>query len=268
MNVPPVLLYHAVCPAPQPAVERERSLFVHRERFADQMEDLARRGYRALTLDEFAAGLDRRHFPHKAVLLTFDDAYGHVDDVVTPVLRRLGFAAVMFAPFGHLGGRNTWDAVWSSQLAKLEIATAGQLRALPADVWEVASHGLRHVDLRGVPPGQRRVELITARERLTELLGRLVLELAYPYGAYDVSVRHDAAFAGYRMAFAARNEPTIDRFGLSRIPISGEDSVELFRLKTSGWTSPLYRAYDRAPRWVRGPARAVLRRTGVGSGRP
>lgn len=266
MTVPPVLLYHAVCPAPQPAVARERSLFVHQDRFADQMEDLARRGYRALTLGEFAAGLDDRDFPHKAVLLTFDDAYGHVDDVVTPVLRRHGFTAVMFTPLGHLGGRNTWDAPWSPQLAQLEIATAGQLRALPTDVWEVASHGLRHVDLRSVPPSQRRVDLITARERLSELLGRLVLELAYPYGSHDAPVRHDVASAGYRMAFAARNEPVIDRFRLSRSPISGEDTIEIFRLKTSGWTSSLYRVYDRAPRWVREPAGALLRRRGVASG--
>jgi peptidoglycan/xylan/chitin deacetylase (PgdA/CDA1 family) len=266
MSVPPVLLYHAVCPVPQPALDRERPLFVHQERFADQMDDLARRGYRALTLGEFSAGLDEREFPHKAMLLTFDDAYGHVDDVVTPVLRRYGFTAVMFAPFGHLGGRNTWDAAWSSQLAKLEIATAGQLRALSSDVWEVASHGLHHIDLRTVPPGQRRVDLITARERLTELVGRPALEFAYPYGAHDVSVRRDVAFAGYRMAFAARNEPITDRFRLSRTPISGEDSLEMFRLKTSGWTSPLYRAYDRAPRWVRGPTSALLRRTGVAFG--
>jgi peptidoglycan/xylan/chitin deacetylase (PgdA/CDA1 family) len=266
MRFPPVLVYHAICPAPRQAIDRERPLFVHPDRFADQMDDLARRGYRALTLGEFGAGLDQYGFPQKTVLLTFDDAYGHVDDVVTPVLRRHGFTAVMFAPLGYLGGRNTWDAAWSPHLAKLEVASASQLRALPSDVWDVASHGLRHIDLRHVPPGGRRADLITARERLTELLGRPVLALAYPYGAHDASVRRDAAFAGYRMAFAARNKPVMDRFRLSRIPISGRDSLEIFRLKTSGWTSPLYRAYNSTPRWVRGPARALLRGAGVASG--
>jgi peptidoglycan/xylan/chitin deacetylase (PgdA/CDA1 family) len=265
MRVPPALIYHAICPAPQPSIDRERQLFVHPDRFADQMDDLARRGYRALTLGEFAAGLDRDGFPQKTMLLTFDDAYGHVDDVVTPVLRWHGFTAVMFAPLGHLGGRNTWDAAWSPHLANLEVASASQLRALPSDVWEVASHGLRHVDLCNAPPHQRRADLITARERLTELLGRPVLALSYPYGAHNISVRRDVGSAGYRMAFAARNEPVVDRFRLSRSPISGEDSLKIFRLKTSGWAPPLYRAYDRAPGWVRGPARALLRRTGVAS---
>src|SRR5947208_664186 len=119
MRVPSVLLYHAVCAQPEPAIEGERPLFMSLQRFADQMDDLARRGYRALTLGEFAAGLDERRFPHRSVLLTFDDGYAHVDAVVTPVLRRHGFRAVMFAPFGHLGGHNSWDAAWSRHLAQL-----------------------------------------------------------------------------------------------------------------------------------------------------
>ena len=125
-------------------------------------------------------------------------------------------------------------------------------------------------DARSYPSSENasRPRSSTSRSAGTEAespLGRPVLELAYPFGAHDLSVRRDVAFAGYRMAFAARPEPVIDRFRLSRCPISAQDSLEIFRWKTFGWTSALYRAYDRAPQWVRGRARALLRQAGVAS---
>jgi peptidoglycan/xylan/chitin deacetylase (PgdA/CDA1 family) len=256
---PLVLLYHAVCPPPSSPVGVERRLFLDPERFAQQIEDLDRRGFRTLTLSEYAVGLKTHAFAERTVLLTFDDAYAHIDEVVTPVLRRHGFHAVMFAPVGHLGGRNTWDAPGSANLARLQIASPSELRTLDPQVWDVASHGLRHIDLRRVSSGERRTELVAAREVLSHVLGRPVLDLAYPYGAGDASVRRDAERAGYRMAFVAADARVVDQFQLPRRPISGEDSIQMFRFKTSTWSSPFYRAYESSPRWFRRPASAVLR---------
>jgi peptidoglycan/xylan/chitin deacetylase (PgdA/CDA1 family) len=176
------------------------------------------------------------------------------------MLQYHGFTAVMFAPLSHLGNYNTWDALTSPNLAKLKIATAGELRALDPGVWEVGSHGLRHVDLRLISPSDRRIELMTARERLSAVLGRPVLDLAYPYGGTDAAVRRDVEQAGYRMAFAAGDRCAVGRFQLPRRPISGDDSLEIFRIKTSAWSNRLYRAYAATPSWVRGPAVAVVRR--------
>jgi peptidoglycan/xylan/chitin deacetylase (PgdA/CDA1 family) len=171
----------------------------------------------------------------------------------------------MFAPLGHLGGCNTWDIGRFRQLATLELASATQLRTMAPEVWEVASHGLHHVDLRTVNSTQRRTDLINARERLSELLGRRVLDLAYPHGAHDASVRRDVELAGFRMAFTAGYPGRVDRFQLPRWPVAGRDSLALFRLKTSAWSYPLYHAYHVAPSWARSSARAALSRATVGA---
>ncbi len=259
MNPVPALLYHAVGSVPRGAAEVERRLFVDPDRFAEQMNDLARRGFRSISLGEYADELNRRGAQPKTVLLTFDDAYAHVSEVVTPVLRRHGFRAVMFAPWEHLGGFNTWDAARSTRLAQLEIASPDQLRSLDPRVWEVASHGLRHIDLRTLPASTRRSELHAARMGLSKLIGRPVVDLAYPYGAQDGPVRRDALLAGYRMAFTEGYARPRDRFQLPRWPIAGDDTWEAFRLKTSKWSFPLYRAYRRAPAFARQTARVALR---------
>jgi peptidoglycan/xylan/chitin deacetylase (PgdA/CDA1 family) len=259
MSPAPALLYHAVCSAPAGAVEIERRLFLHPDRFAEQMEDLARRGFRSISLAEYAQALEWRKPQPRTVLLTFDDAYAHVDQVATPVLRRHGFRAVMFAPWEHLGGYNTWDAARSTELAQLEIASPDQLRSLDPRVWEVASHGLRHVDLRKVPAARRWIELRAARVQLSELLGQPVVDLAYPYGAQNGPVRRDAHLAGYRMAFTEGYARPRDRFQLPRWPVGGDDTWEAFRLKTSKWSLPLYRVYRRVPAFARQTARVALR---------
>jgi peptidoglycan/xylan/chitin deacetylase (PgdA/CDA1 family) len=252
-----VLLYHAVKPVPGDADREERGLFVDPEQFAQQMKDLADRGLRSLTLDEYAYGLARGSTPSNRFLLTFDDAYAHVGETVTPVLRRHGFSAVMFAPWHHLGRNNTWDEEHRN-LAQLEIASADQLASLDRVIWEIGSHGFRHVDLVGLDAAQRLNELRGARERLTEIVGRSVMDLAYPYGVADAGVCEDAKAAGYRMAFLAGPTEGSDWFRLPRHPIRGDESIEVFRLKTSAWARHLYRVNHLAPAWVKAGVRAML----------
>jgi peptidoglycan/xylan/chitin deacetylase (PgdA/CDA1 family) len=236
-------------PAPPDADPVERDLMVSPEDFQWQMADLASRGFRTLTLDEYAHAL--KHAPsHRAFLLTFDDAYAHVDAIVTPILRHLGWTAVMFAPSSQLGGLNTWDGQYP-YLRKLAIASGEQLRAMSDGPWEIASHSLRHVDLSSLPADQCRTELAEARKRLSELTGKPVLDLAYPYGAENYTVRAVAEDAGYRMAFTAGRAALADRFALDRRAIRGTDSQAVFHMKTSAWAEFLYGIADHAPSWAR-----------------
>src|SRR5438067_11266740 len=99
MTTPMVLLYHVVLPRPSDADSEEEGLFVHPDLFASQMEDLHERGFRTLTLGQFRSALDGTRVRPKGFLLTFDDAYAHVDPIVRPLLDRFGFSSVMFAPW-------------------------------------------------------------------------------------------------------------------------------------------------------------------------
>jgi peptidoglycan/xylan/chitin deacetylase (PgdA/CDA1 family) len=258
-----VLLYHAIRQVPRSADPIERDLFVHPDEFAWQMSDLAARRYRTLTLDEYEAALSGSPQQNPSVLLSFDDAYEHIDDVVTPILRRYGFSAVVFAPWEHLGRLNSWDDD-HAYLAHLRVSSRDQLRSMSAGLWEVASHGLCHVDLSTVAHGQLEADLRLARESLGALIGGDVHDLAYPYGVASRKVRRAAQEAGYRMAFMAGPAQTGDRFQLPRRPIRGSDSRAVFRLKTSSWGSWYYRQERRAPGWARSSARTLLNIAGQG----
>lgn len=238
MRAPLTLLYHAIAEQPPGCDDEELHMFVTPREFERQMATLSRRGYRSLRLAEFAACLwDQKD--EDTFLLTFDDAYAHVDEVVTPILRRHGFSAVMFVPWAHIGRRNTWDTQ-HQRLAALEIAGPDQLRRM-VGVWEIASHGLHHVDLRSLPPKSRQRDLAAAREGLSELAGRPVTEIAYPFGSHDAGVRHDAAAAGYVLGFTTSGAPTGELLQLPRRPIHGDDGRLAFRAKTEPAAAWLYR---------------------------
>jgi peptidoglycan/xylan/chitin deacetylase (PgdA/CDA1 family) len=238
------LLYHAVMPVPAGADREERRLFVSPQRFERQMTTLVGRGFRSLTLEAFAAAVRGRRSPRRSFLLTFDDAYAHVDQAVTPVLRRLGLTAVMFVPVAHIGSSNTWDG--HAHLG-WPLASDQQLRSMAAGSWELASHGLHHVDLRGCEPPRRRRELAKAREVLSGVAGRSVVELAYPYGAHDAGVREDVRAAGYAMAFEAVAGHAPSLFARPRRPVRGTDSGSAFRLKTGAASAAVYSVH----RWLR-----------------
>jgi peptidoglycan/xylan/chitin deacetylase (PgdA/CDA1 family) len=244
LRPPLALLYHAVRPLSRGWDLLERALVVNPGVFARQIERLAGAGYRTLTLGEYTAALEGRAPASRGFLLTFDDAYDDLDDYVTPVLRRHGYTAVVFAPWAHLGALNTWDCQ-HPVLSRLRVMPAGRLRALAAGPWEVASHGGRHLDLRALEPEVRRRELRASREGLSELLGHPVRALAYPFGYEDEGVRRDASAAGFELGFVATPYPSDDRLQLPRRAVTDLDRGLLVDLRTSG--SPwLYRLEDAA----------------------
>lgn len=222
------------------------------------MDDLARRGYRTLRLDDYLAILSGARAPARSVLITFDDAYAHLERTAGPVLRRHAFSAVVFAPWQHLGARNTWDRQLAN-LSALRIADAEQLADMDRGPWEVASHALRHVDLRTLASDRRRHELAEARERLSALLGRPVGALAYPYGDHDAAVRRDTRRAGYSLAFTVDRGNSADPFQLPRRMVSGRDDRTIFRLKTYRHTYPWFESGLRAARVWTGPVRSAIR---------
>lgn len=253
-----VLLYHAILDRPGDCNREEARLFVSPDRFSWQIRDLARRGFYSVRLDEYEQSSSN------SILITFDDAYAHVDEAVTPVLRRHGFTGVMFVPWHHVGSRNTWDS-HLPHMSRLGIATPTQLVDMAqSGIWEIACHGHEHVDLRRMEATKRRAELVSAREALSDLLHRPVWDLAYPFGFHDASVRRDARLAGYRRAFAAGPGAASDQYQLPRHPVSGTDGAGVFRFKTSSWFDRLGGAHQRTPDWAKRSARSLADRVVTG----
>jgi peptidoglycan/xylan/chitin deacetylase (PgdA/CDA1 family) len=198
------------------------------------------------------------------VLLTFDDAYSHLNQVVTPVLERCRFTAAVFASPATLGKPNTWDG--GTAMEGMEVVAPEELVAMQAGPWEIGSHAYDHIDLRQVEPGRLRDQLVAARERLSLLVGADVRDLAYPYGGNDADVREAARAAGYRMAFTVKDGDPDDPFRLPRHLVSGEHARLIFKLAirpgTNAWLQLLR---DATPAPLRGSLRALGRRFGPGA---
>jgi peptidoglycan/xylan/chitin deacetylase (PgdA/CDA1 family) len=248
--MPPLaLMYHAVRPLRGDGGFLEQALVVDPGAFAAQIGYLAQRGYRSLTLDEYARARDDGG---RAVLLTFDDGYEGLDEHVSPVLRRHGFTAVVFAPTAHLGASNTWDAA-NPALSAIPILSADGLRALARGPWEVASHSHRHLDLRTLDGDTCRRELERSRAELERILGAPPRAIAYPFGHADREVSAAAAAAGFDLGFVATPYPAGDPLRVPRRAITRLDRGPLLaaRLARRPWVYELEDSLRNVPRAYR-----------------
>lgn len=202
----PVLMYHLVNPAPPGAPYPE--LWVPPQRFAAELRALHGAGYRAVTLDRVLdAWQTGKPLPHKPIVFTFDDGYESQVTKALPMLRKLGWPAVLNLEWKNLGPKGL---------------PRPQIRELLRAGWELDSHTLTHPDLTTVGPTQLRRELVVSRQRLRRAFGVPVDAFCYPAGRYDAQVQAEVRAAGYRAATTigpALAAPSDDRTALPRIRV-------------------------------------------------
>jgi peptidoglycan/xylan/chitin deacetylase (PgdA/CDA1 family) len=229
----PLLMYHEVSPAPDPAFRRYT---VTVREFARQMRWLAALGYQSVDMDTLVrARRGEERLPKRPVIITFDDGFRACAEHAVPVLRAHRFTAMFYLVAGLVGGTSRWLVPeLGIELALMDWHTA---RALIADGFQCGAHTVTHPRLAGLDASRLRVELVDARGRLQDELGRPIVHLAYPYGSYDPAARAAAAEAGYVTACSTRpglSGPDDDLLALRRITVYGHDTLIDFacRLRT------------------------------------
>lgn len=218
-----VLAYHGVG-EPPPGQDRH-NLFVSRERFARQMDFLARHR-KVVPLREVV----ERTAPAGSVAVTFDDGYRHLLKTALPVLERYGIEATVFVPTQYVGGRNEWDHPSACDLAVMD---AGELREAERRGLRVESHGHAHIDCRTADLDTVAADLATSQDRLEQLLGRRPRLLAWPFRDGSPEARREAERLGFDAAFSI-DLPHAGRFSHERVQVAPQDGPAVFALKTSG----------------------------------
>ena len=154
-------------------------MMVAPERFEQQLDWLAKNGWRVLRLAElgdFFAG--RQALPPKSVVITVDDGYESVYRHAFPLLKKYGFTATLFVYSDFIGAR---DGLSWAQLQ--EMASSG--------VIDIQSHSKSHRNLierrNGETDGSYRAaidhEVRQPRALLEKRLqGVRVRHFAYPFG--------------------------------------------------------------------------------------
>ena len=178
----PVLTFHAL------DAERASVASLLPAVFERGISKLCANGYRTIDLMAAVACLrQRRPFPRRAVVITFDDGYDSAYQHAFPVLQRHGFCATFFLTTG-----NAVSARQGGRLPSFNgrvMLSWAQIREMHAAGNTFGAHTLTHPDLTRLSPAQVRFEVDGSKKIIEDALGDVVASFAYPYGRHDSQVR-------------------------------------------------------------------------------
>lgn len=220
----PVLCYHRVGGPLELGVTR-----VSQRAFARQMTNLAKRGWRTLTIEQYQQAASHYLFPlsrlssdGKDFLLTFDDGHASLADYAYPLLADLGFTATTFLVTDYVGRDNGWDVPYAFR--RLPQLSWRAIESWRIKGFDFGSHSGTHRRLTWLRNDVITEELTRSRQMLVERLGPSAgLSIAYPFGAASDRTVELARQAGFGLGFAGAWERNNDPLRLSRIPVYAWD---------------------------------------------
>jgi len=214
-----VLMYHKINDV------AENPLSVPVGLFDEQMGLLRDLGYTVVgleqVLDHHTSGTQ---LPPRAVLITFDDGYRDNLENAMDVLGRHGYPAVLFVPIGYLD--TTLPLPHEERLAQRGIVNRtidwSDLPDIERGGIRVEAHGISHRPLADLEVDEAAREIVLAKLKLEEALGRPVRAFAYVKGSEaHFKLVHLSLLrqAGYDIAFTSvsgANTPRTDPLRLHR----------------------------------------------------
>jgi peptidoglycan/xylan/chitin deacetylase (PgdA/CDA1 family) len=205
-----VLCYHGVAPG---SLHGE----VTPDALRAQLSVLAKRRYRWTTFTDAVIGTE----PGRVAAVTFDDGIASAVEHGLPVLEEFGAPGTMFLTVEMLGWGGRIDAVGAARLAERG--------------WEVGSHTMTHAVLTNVDDRTLDGELSESKRELEQLTGRPCTAVSYPTGRCDVRVAAAAESAGYLAGAGLEGavDAPLGPLTWPRVGVRGDDSLRVFRVKTS-----------------------------------
>lgn len=220
-----VLMYHRVGEVRSAA---ESLYCIAPERFAAQMNLLARRGYRAVPIDALVAWLEGGPTLKKGdFVLTFDDGFLGVREYALPILEQLGWPFTVFLVTSLLGGADMWQRFNNLEGRRYPLLSVDDVRHMRLRGCSFHSHTETHASLPSADDGTLAAELAGSRAALSNLLGDHAAYLAYPYGHLDDRVESATRAAGYKAAFSVQPgfiRRDVNPFRIPRLDIFGTDT--------------------------------------------
>ena len=220
-----VLSYHHIDKPAGNLSNTTKSMFVTPENFEKQMKYLYINGFTTITIDQLTNALDNHApLPKKPVLLTFDDGYKSFYENAFPVLKKYNFHAVTFIIAGYFGkGR---DELYMTKKMIKEISDSGLI--------EIASHTMSHPFLAKISPAAVDYELKQSKKILSDITGKEIKYIAYPYGSVNSYIINRAAALGYKAGFGVYKDYIHyknQQFLHSRVSVQYTDNLSMFAKK-------------------------------------
>ena len=173
----PILTFHALDDPPSVTSFSPR---VFRRGIARLHEN----GYKTLSLTEAADCVrQRKLFPSRSIVITFDDGYQSVYDEALPVLRDYGMRATIFLTVGEMAAAGPASRLPS--LSGRSMLSWREIREMSKTGIQFGAHTLTHPDLTRLPIDRIETEIRRSKAVIEDALGEPVTCFAYPYGRYD-----------------------------------------------------------------------------------
>jgi peptidoglycan/xylan/chitin deacetylase (PgdA/CDA1 family) len=154
--------------------------YIPESEFVEHLRFLRSNQWHVLTLNECLSALSNwQLLPERSALLTFDDGYRSMIDIVLPWLRQFGFPSVVFVPTQFIGGTNDFD---SGHQPTEAICGWDHLQQLNRYGCSAQSHGVSHRSFSWIDSAEKEQELLQSKAVLEANLGNPVEMFAYPYG--------------------------------------------------------------------------------------
>jgi polysaccharide biosynthesis protein PslH len=184
--------------------------------FQIQLALLSEHGFRGLNVSQDRGG----SHADQAVVVTFDDGCETDLTVAAPLLLSRGFNATFYLVTGFIGRQGYLSAIQARELAEMG--------------FEIGCHSRTHAYLAGLSEKELEIEVVEAKDRLEQLVGRRVYHLSCPGGRWSSKVARVALQAGYRTVATSRigtNSAHSNPFCLSRVAVlRGLPSADFLRL--------------------------------------
>lgn len=182
--------------------------------FRRQIASLRKAGVRGISVTQ---ALNPPSAEGPEVVITFDD--GSETDLIAaaPLLKEAEFNATFYVVVGYLGRQGHLSHAQIRELAELN--------------FEIGCHSMNHLYLTDQGAKQLYTEIVEAKKRLEQIIGKRVDHFSCPGGRWDRRVAGIAHDAGYRSVATSRigtNSRTTDRFCMARVGVMRETSLADF----------------------------------------
>jgi peptidoglycan/xylan/chitin deacetylase (PgdA/CDA1 family) len=226
-------MYHSI------STNAHDRLAVAPELFAAEMQLLAEKDFKVVSLAEACRRLASAQDLARMIVLTFDDGHRDFLTAAAPVLRQHRFTATLFVVTGRLGDTTRWSSTEKTGA----LLTGDELRELKAQGFHLGSHTVTHADLRTLDEARLDRELGDSLAAISDM-GETFFPFAYPGGTFSQRERDAVARAGYDCGVIVGgrwgNGPETDRFLLKREPMLASDSLDWFRKRVDGFYEAHY----------------------------
>jgi len=218
----PILVYHRI------EEKKPTKMVVTTKAFKQQMKFLKDNNYQAITLDQLYNFMEfKQPLPKKSVIITFDDGWRSIYDIVYPILKEYNFPATLFVYTDFIGAsRNALS--WK------------QVQELSDNGFSIQCHTKSHRNLNKLKQNESfqeyfenlQKEIIHSRDLISKKINKKVEFLAYPYGEANnlaVSLLEGSGFHG---AFTVKRGSTpgfTNSFLVNRSMIYGEYTLKQFK---------------------------------------